>query len=256
GKFDRLPRTTARFTSARLDGYGLCCSLPTRPRAQASYPVLVHRHTLLLHASFRPRLATTPLRFANPSPPSGWIRDSHPQTVEHARHTMTGGANPCGFRTPLGNRCAIPTFPPPRRLLDCFLNSNPERSFPPPPAQAFFRLILRLEKTGFKSLFSSRVSIKDSLDTRDRLQSLPPSSPRSPVHCEVRFRIAKPGAGVVLGYLWFVTRPPQAVPRRKSSQGAIRRPAESGTLRSTAPRRTTTFCWRSSKPASPCAEPK
>src|SRR5664280_2064380 len=88
GKFDRLPRTTARFTSARLDGYGLCCSLPTRPRAQASYPVLVHRHTLLLHASFRPRLATTPLRFANPSPPSGWIRDSHPQTVEHARHTM------------------------------------------------------------------------------------------------------------------------------------------------------------------------
>ena len=89
GKFDRLQRATAGFTSARLDGYGLRCSLPTRPRAQASYPVLVHRHTLLLHASFRPRLATTPLRFANPSPPSGWIRDSHPQTVEHARHTKT-----------------------------------------------------------------------------------------------------------------------------------------------------------------------
>src|ERR1017187_3612525 len=157
GKFDRLPRTTARFTSARLDGYGLCCSLPTRPRAQASYPVLVHRHTLLLHASFRPRLATTPLRFANPSPPSGWIRDSHPQTVEHARHTMTGGAKPCGFRTPLGNRCAIPTFPPPRPLLDCFLNSNPERSFPPPPAQAFFRLILRLEKT-FDGLVAAQFS--------------------------------------------------------------------------------------------------
>jgi hypothetical protein len=162
GKFDRLPRTTARFTSARLDGYGLCCSLPTRPRAQASYPVLVHRHTLLLHASFRPRLATTPLRFANPSPPSGWIRDSHPQTVEHARHTMTGGAKPCGFRTPLGNRCAIPTFPPPRRLLDCFLNSNPERSFPPPPAQAFFRLILRLEKTT-----DSRWVLVDCANNRD-----------------------------------------------------------------------------------------
>src|SRR5262249_51527987 len=29
----------------------------------------------------------TPLRFANPSPPSGWIRDSHPQAVKHARHT-------------------------------------------------------------------------------------------------------------------------------------------------------------------------
>src|SRR5271168_2818455 len=90
GKFDRLQRTTAGFTDTRLDGYGLCCSLPTRPRVLASYPVLVHRHTPLLHASFRPRLATTPLRFANPSPPSGWIRDLHPQTVEHARHTMTG----------------------------------------------------------------------------------------------------------------------------------------------------------------------
>src|ERR1035437_2859019 len=89
GKFDRLQRTTAGFTDTRLDGYGLCCSLPTRPRALASYPILVHRHTPLLHASFRPRLATTPLRFANPSPPSGWIRDLHPQTVEHARHTMT-----------------------------------------------------------------------------------------------------------------------------------------------------------------------
>jgi hypothetical protein len=39
------------------------------------------------------------------------------------------------------------TVPPPRRLLDCFLNSNPERSFPRPSAQASFRLILRLEKT-------------------------------------------------------------------------------------------------------------
>ena len=25
---------------------------------------------------------------------------------------MTVGAKPCGFRTALGNRCAIPTFPP------------------------------------------------------------------------------------------------------------------------------------------------
>src|ERR1017187_6949659 len=52
-----------------------------------------------------------------------------------------------GFRPHLGNRCAISTFPPPRRLLDCFLNSTPERSFPRPPAQASFRLILVLEKT-------------------------------------------------------------------------------------------------------------
>jgi hypothetical protein len=27
------------------------------------------------------------LRFANPSPPSGWIKDFHLQTVDHARHT-------------------------------------------------------------------------------------------------------------------------------------------------------------------------
>ncbi len=45
------------------------------------------RPATLLHASFRPRLATTPLRFANPSPPSGWIEDFHLQAVDHARHT-------------------------------------------------------------------------------------------------------------------------------------------------------------------------
>jgi hypothetical protein len=27
-----------------------------------------------------------PLRFAKPSPPSGWLRDFHPQAIEHARH--------------------------------------------------------------------------------------------------------------------------------------------------------------------------
>ena len=29
----------------------------------------------------------TPLRFANPSPPSGWIEDFHLQAVVHTRHT-------------------------------------------------------------------------------------------------------------------------------------------------------------------------
>jgi hypothetical protein len=28
----------------------------------------------------------TPLCFANPSPPSGWIGDFHPQAIEHAGH--------------------------------------------------------------------------------------------------------------------------------------------------------------------------
>ena len=30
---------------------------------------------------FRPHLAMMPLRFANPSPPSGWIEDFHLQAV-------------------------------------------------------------------------------------------------------------------------------------------------------------------------------
>src|ERR1700675_1335186 len=51
------------------------------------HPVLVHRLAPLLHASFRLHLATTPLRFAMTSPPSGCQRDFHPQAVEHARHT-------------------------------------------------------------------------------------------------------------------------------------------------------------------------
>ena len=65
--------------------FAITCSLvrPGRPH----YPVLVHRAAALLHASFRPRLAAMPLRFANPSPPSGWIEDFHLQAVDHARHT-------------------------------------------------------------------------------------------------------------------------------------------------------------------------
>ena len=65
--------------------FAIRCSLVRlgRPR----YPVFVHRAAGLLHASFRPHLAVTPLRFANPSPPSGWVKDFHLQAVDHARHT-------------------------------------------------------------------------------------------------------------------------------------------------------------------------
>ena len=68
--------------------FAITCSLvrPGRPR----YPVFVHRAAALLHASFRPYLAMTPLRFANPSPPSGWIEDFHLQAVVHTRHTSLG----------------------------------------------------------------------------------------------------------------------------------------------------------------------
>src|SRR5207244_13041149 len=59
------------------------------------YPVLVHRAAALLHTSFRRHLAITPLRFANPSPPSGWIEDFHLQAVDHARHTKKSGSGRC-----------------------------------------------------------------------------------------------------------------------------------------------------------------
>src|SRR6202051_117979 len=86
--------------------FAIICPLvrPGRPR----YPVLVHRTAVLLHASFRPRLAATPLRFANPSPPSGWIEDSHLQAVDHARHTEERG----GPRGPPLSRPTPPRIEP------------------------------------------------------------------------------------------------------------------------------------------------
>src|ERR1700731_3588888 len=80
---------------------------PGRPR----YPVFVHRAAALLHASFRPRLATTPLRFANPSPPSGWIKDFHLQAVDHARHT-TGSPAFAGDDGEAWACRGAPTLPP------------------------------------------------------------------------------------------------------------------------------------------------
>ena len=94
GKTSRLHRTPAEFTTPALDGPGLRDHWLARPAGQASYPVLVHRVAALLHASFRPCLATSPLRFANTSPPSGWIGDSHPHAAGHARHTKKAGRAP------------------------------------------------------------------------------------------------------------------------------------------------------------------
>jgi hypothetical protein len=71
-------------------GFAVTCQLARHRRPL--HPVLVHRLALLLRASFRPRLATTPLRFAMTSPPSGCQRDFHPQAVEHVRHTRKKAA--------------------------------------------------------------------------------------------------------------------------------------------------------------------
>src|SRR3954468_5044305 len=70
-----------------LDGWGLRGKSSARPTRAASDPVSVRQVAASLHASFRPRLAATPLRFARTSPPSGCAGDLHPQAVEHARHT-------------------------------------------------------------------------------------------------------------------------------------------------------------------------
>jgi len=66
-------------------GFAVLCQLA--PHRRPPHPVLVHRLAPLIHASFRPRLATTSLRFSSPSPPPGWAADFHPQAVEHVRHT-------------------------------------------------------------------------------------------------------------------------------------------------------------------------
>src|SRR5215471_6026842 len=87
GKFDRLPRTTVGFTTSAFDGYGLRRRSSLRPAPQASDPLLVHRLACLLCASFRPRLATRPLRFTITSRPSRCEEDLHLQAIEHARHT-------------------------------------------------------------------------------------------------------------------------------------------------------------------------
>ena len=70
----------------------------------------------LLHASFRPRLATKPLRFANPSPPSGWVEDFHLLAVEHARHTgLRSGRIVMGrlncFQNPGSSLCPVSRAP-------------------------------------------------------------------------------------------------------------------------------------------------
>jgi hypothetical protein len=73
------PKRYVRRRPRVLGGSGLRCPLPARPtHRRPLHPVLVHRLAPLIHASFRPRLATTPLRFSSPSPPPGWAGDFLP----------------------------------------------------------------------------------------------------------------------------------------------------------------------------------
>ncbi len=63
---------------------------------------------LRVHASLEPCLATTLLRFANTSPPSGCVEDFHLQVAEYARHTKKGPIPKIGIDPELTRiRCPI-----------------------------------------------------------------------------------------------------------------------------------------------------
>src|SRR5271165_1577969 len=57
------------------------------------------------------------LRFANPSPPSGWVEDLHLQAVKHARHTKDRG----GSRSP--GPSYLPLHTCPRHIVNTTRNS-------------------------------------------------------------------------------------------------------------------------------------
>src|SRR3954469_13538110 len=105
-KTARLRRTPAGFTTPPLMAVDFAASCPLVRLGRPRYPVRVPRVAALLHASFRPRLAATPLRFANPSPPSGWVEDLHLQAAGHARHTR-GSPAEAGLRHMRFNGIAI-----------------------------------------------------------------------------------------------------------------------------------------------------
>jgi len=78
--------TTAEFTLPALGEYGLRYLTLTRPALAPIYPVSVRRLVPLLHASFRPHLTMTPLRFANLHLHQVGVRTSTTLVSRHARH--------------------------------------------------------------------------------------------------------------------------------------------------------------------------
>ena len=104
--FVARPPDLQHWTS--MDG-GLCRLWSARPTSTAYYPIPVRQPATLLHASFRQRLTTPPLRFANPSPPSSWTRDSHPQLVKHAWQTKKTSASGLDSRWPRWRNPILPS---------------------------------------------------------------------------------------------------------------------------------------------------
>src|SRR6202521_4403668 len=92
GKLNRLRCTTAGSTLPALDGCGLRDTLPARPALAPPIRFLFIGSHLCSTLPSDPASRRQPLRFTNPSPPSGGVEDFHLQAIEHARHT----ANPRG----------------------------------------------------------------------------------------------------------------------------------------------------------------
>src|SRR6266700_2773571 len=87
GKLNRLRCTTAESTLRALDGYGLRDPLPARPALAPRIWFLFIGSHLCSTLPSDPASRRQPLRFTNPSPPSGWVEDFHLRAIEHARHT-------------------------------------------------------------------------------------------------------------------------------------------------------------------------
>src|SRR5215472_9703462 len=87
GKLNRLRCTTAGSTLCVLDGYGLRDQLPARPTLAPRIRFLFIGSHLCSTLPSDPASRRQPLRFTNPSPPSGWVEDFHLRAIEHARHT-------------------------------------------------------------------------------------------------------------------------------------------------------------------------
>src|SRR5262245_9393254 len=87
GKLTRLQCTTAGSTLRVVDGYGLRDQLPARPTLAPRIRFLFIGSHLCSTLPSDPASRRQPLRFTNPSPPSGWVEDFHLRAIEHARHT-------------------------------------------------------------------------------------------------------------------------------------------------------------------------
>ncbi len=86
GKYDRVQRTTAGFTSYAFDGYGLCDHTPARPA------LAPHIRFLFIGSRLCSALPSDPASRRRPCAPLPFTstrlgEDFHFQAVAHARHT-------------------------------------------------------------------------------------------------------------------------------------------------------------------------